>query len=172
MKRRKHKGYILFVVIIITMILISVTMTVTMLGTAQSNDTVKDIQRNKSYYLAYSALEMVYSTLTENKVSPGTPGSVNYIEAMGTTNFNNEKDKIIPSKEISIRNQNSVILGYADIYADLKKTSDNRWYYRIVATGKIEKNDDPKKATDTHTLTMIVFKDDANNPKVYEGDKR
>lgn len=175
-KKIKRKGYILMIVIIIMFILTSVVISVTMLSTSHSNDIIKDTKKTKAYYLSYAGLEMVYSVLSETKIGSSS-GSVNILETAGGGQFSSPRDNIITNTDIEIRNKSNQVLGYASVHADLKKKkfADSkgekveRWYYRIVATGKINK-DNNTGVKDTHTLTMIVFKDDSNNPKVYEGD--
>lgn len=166
-KKINRKGYILMIVVIIMFILTSVVISVTMLSISHSNDIIKDTRRSKAYYLSYAALEMVYSVLSETKVSGG---AVNIIETAGAGQFATPRNNIIANTEIEIRNKSDQVLGFADVRADLRRDSDSRWYYKIVATGKISQDPNPG-VKDTHTLTMIVFKDDSNNPKVYEGDK-
>lgn len=63
------------------------------------------------------------------------------------------------------------IIGYIKISGDLLCTAENEVYYRIVCTGKVNAEDSTNFPSDTHTLTMFVFKDDPNNPKIYNGNK-
>ena len=167
-KRKKHKGFLLFVVIIISIIMLSVIFAVTLLSRAHSNDIVSDTQRSKSYYIANAGAEMAYAALVE----------ANILESGGSRGFNIEKDNIMTKDDLFIRNKAGEILGYVDLSVDLKKMTvqvpgggtDTRWYYRILSNGKLEKDDNPNKPTDTHYVTMFIFCDDPSSAKIYDGN--
>ena len=173
-KRKKHKGFLLFVVIIISIIMLSVIFAVTLLSRAHSNDIVSDTQRSKSYYIANAGAEMVYAALVEDV----TGGNVLGRGGKPGGGFDRAKDNIMIKKDLFIRNKAGEILGYVDLSVDLRKMTvqvpgggtDTRWYYRILSNGKLEKDDNPNKPTDTHYVTMFIFCDDPSAAKVYDGN--
>ena len=68
-KNTKKKGFVLIMVIILIVLISSAIFSVTMLNISNSNDVVKDIQKNKAYYIANAGLEMFYSALSKEAVT-------------------------------------------------------------------------------------------------------
>lgn len=174
LSRKKHKGFLLFVVIIISIIMLSVIFAVTLLSRAHSNDIVSDTQRSKSYYIANAGAEMAYAAL----VYDGNGGNVLGRGGKPGGGFDREQDNIMTKKDLFIKSKDGKILGYVDLSVDLRKEkkelpdgrTDTRWYYRILSNGKLEKDDNPNKPTDTHYVTMFIFCDDPSAAKVYDGN--
>lgn len=176
-------------------------MTVTMLNTSHSKDIINDRNRNKSYYIANMGLELAYAALNEKTTQLGvSPGlsimEVSKVDFSYTGSgpeapfvLRNESERNNGKKNIfSMSNTDSQgyvgltlsgssttsltdTIGFVKISGDLLSTPENEIYYRIVCTGKINAVDAANFPSDTHTLTMFVFKDDPNNPKIYNGNK-
>jgi len=173
-KRKKHKGFLLFMVIIITIIMVSVILAVTLLARAHSNDIINDTHRSKAYYIANAGAEMTYAALIEDVAGGnilgrgGKPGG----------GFDKVQNNIMVKNNIEIKNKAGQVLGYVDLTVDLRKmlvslpggTNDSRWYFRILSKGRVERNDNPNKPTDSHYVTMFVFSDDPSAAKVYDGN--
>lgn len=174
MTRKKHKGFLLFMVIIITIIMLSVILAVTLLARAHSNDIINDTQRSKAYYIANAGAEMTYAALVEDV----TGGNVLGRAGKPGGGFDKVKDNIMVKNNIEIKNRGGQILGYVDLTVDLRKmlvslpggANDSRWYFRILSKGRIEKDDNPNKPKDSHYVTMFVFSDDPAAAKVYDGN--
>ena len=174
LSRKKHKGFLLFMVLVISIVMMSVIFAVTLLSRAHSNDIVSDTQRSTSYYIANAGAEMAYAALVEDV----TGGNVLGRGGKPGGGFDREKDNIMTKKDLFIRNKAGEILGYVDLSVDLRKMTvqvpgggtDTRWYYRILSNGKLEKDDNPNKPTDTHYVTMFIFCDDPSAAKVYDGN--
>ncbi|EJP21375.1 hypothetical protein HMPREF1142_0020 [Peptostreptococcaceae bacterium AS15] len=174
MTRKKHKGFLLFMVIIITIIMLSVILAVTLLARAHSNDIINDTQRSKAYYIANAGAEMTYAALVEDV----TGGNVLGRGGVAGGGFDKPKDNIMTKSNVQIKNKAGQVLGYVDLSLDLRKLSvpvagggtDTRWYFRILSKGKLDKNDNPDKPKDTHYVTMFIFCDDPTAGKLYDGD--
>lgn len=173
-KRKKHKGYLLFIVIIITIIMMSVILAVTLLARAHSNDIINDTHRSKAYYVANAGAEMTYAALVEDV----TGGNILGRGGKPGAGFDREQNNIMVKQNFEIKNTGGQTLGYADLTMDLRKLivpvagggNDTRWYFRILSNGKLEKDDNPNKPTDSHYVTMFIFCDDPSAAKVYDGN--
>ena len=179
-KNTKKKGFVLIMVIILIVLISSAIFSVTMLNISNSNDVVKDIQKNKAYYIANAGLEMFYSALSKEAVTTidtrGTPDKEikgpTIIQQTGAKNSGLEIIGNSGTKDIIRKSDNYVIpiegIGTATIEVQLQKV-DDKYIYRVYSTGKLLNADNNVK--DTHILTMFIKKDDAENPTIYDGIK-
>ena len=172
--RKKYGGYLLFMVLVITIVMLSVIFAVTLLSRAHSTDIVNDVQRSKAYYIANAGAEMTYAALVED-----VPGG-NILGRGGKLGggFDRVQDNIMVKPNLEIKNLGGQILGYADLTVDLRNLTvslpsggtDTRWYFRILSNGRLESADNPNKPSDSHYVTMFIFCDDPAAAKVYDGN--
>ena len=162
----KKKGFALIMAILMVVLISSAIFSVTMLNISNSNDVIKDVHKNKAYYIANAGLEMFYSALS-TKV-----GSITIIQDTGEAGSGLQITKDSGTKDIIRKSDNYVIpiegIGTATIEVQLQKVDDN-YIYRVYSTGKLLNADNNVK--DTHILTMFIKKDDAENPTIYDGTK-
>ena len=176
-KNTKKKGFVLIMVIILIVFISSAIFSVTMLNISNSNDVVKDIQKNKAYYIANAGLEVFYSALSKEAVTTidttETPDKKikgpTIIQQTGEAGSGLQITKDSGTKNIIT---NYVIpiedIGTATIEAQLQKV-DGKYMYRVYSTGKVLNANNNEK--NTHILTMFIKKDDAENPTIYDGIK-
>lgn len=172
--RQKHKGYLLFMILVITVVMLSVIFAVTLLSRAHTADIVNDVQRSKAYYIANTGAEMTYAALVED-VSGGNILGRGGVPGSG---FDRVQDNIMVKPNFEIKNSAGQILGYADLSVDFRKMNiavpgggtDTRWYFRILSKGRVDITDDPNKPNDSHYITMFIFCDDPFSAKVYDGN--
>jgi len=162
----KKKGFALIMAILMVVLISSAIFSVTMLNISNSNDVIKDVHKNKAYYIANAGLEMFYSALS-TKV-----GSITIIQDTGEAGSGLQITKDSGTKDIIRKSDNYVIpiegIGTATIEVQLQKV-DDKYIYRVYSTGKLLNADNNVK--DTHILTMFIKKDDAENPTIYDGIK-
>ena len=171
-EKTKKKGFALIMAILMVVLISSAIFSVTMLNISNSNDVVKDIQKNKAYYIANAGLEMFYSALS-TKV-----GSITIIQDTGEAGSGLEITANSGTKDIITKSDNYGIpikdmgtakdMGIATLEVQLQKV-DGKYMYRVYSTGKVLNANNNVK--DTHKLTMFIKKDDINNPKIYDGIK-
>ena len=179
-KNTKKKGFVLIMVIILIVFISSAIFSVTMLNISNSNDVIKDIQKNKAYYIANAGLEVFYSALSKEAVTTidttETPDKKikgpTIIQQTGEAGSGLQITKDSGTKDIIRKSDNYVIpiegIGTATIEVQLQKV-DDKYIYRVYSTGKLLNADNNVK--DTHILTMFIKKDDAENPTIYDGIK-
>ena len=174
-KNTKKKGFVLIMVIILIVFISSAIFSVTMLNISNSNDVVKDIQKNKAYYIANAGLEVFYSTLSKEAVTTIDTTETPDKKIKGPTIIQQTGEAgsgLQITKDIIRKSDNYVIpiegIGTATIEVQLQKV-DGKYMYRVYSTGKLLNADNNVK--DTHILTMFIKKDDAENPTIYDGIK-
>ena len=156
----KKKGFALIMAILMVVLISSAIFSVTMLNISNSNDVVKDVHKNKAYYIANAGLEMFYSALS-TKVGSGLEITGN----RGTKDIITKSDNyVIPIKNMGTAKD----MGTATLEVQLQKV-DGKYVYRVYSTGKVSNAGNNVK--DTHILTMFIKKDDINNPTIYDGIK-
>lgn len=168
----KKKGFALIMAILMVVLISSAIFSVTMLNISNSNDVIKDVHKNKAYYIANAGLEMFYSALS-TKV-----GSITIIQDTGEAGSGLEITGNSGTKDIITKSDNYVIpiknmgtakdMGTATLEVQLQKV-DGKYMYRVYSTGKVLNAGNNVK--DTHILTMFIKKDDINNPTIYDGIK-
>ena len=168
MKKKKKNGFIFVAVLVITILLFAITTSVTMLTRAHGGDLIKDIKKDKAYYIANAGLEIVYSALNkENVVGASSILQVTGSSTAGSSaKFKNPKKGIIKHSDLVIIDGKGNPAGYCDINADLEKDDSGNLYYKVESTGKSLA---PSDVTDTRTRTMFVFLD--SSTKLYDGIK-
>jgi hypothetical protein len=172
--RNKHEGYLLFMVLIITIVMMSVIFAVTLLSRAHTTDIVNDVQRSKAYYIANAGAEMTYAALVEDV----TGGNILGRGGKPGGGFDRVQDNIMTKRDFAIKNSSNQVIGYVDLSVDLRNLTvplagggtDTRWYFRILSNGRLESTDDPNKPNDSHYVTMFIFCDDPSAAKVYDGN--
>ena len=181
-KNTKKKGFVLIMVIILIVFISSAIFSVTMLNISNSNDVVKDIQKNKAYYIANAGLEAFYSALSKEAVTTidttetpdkkiKGPTIIQQTGEVGSglqiTQDSGTKDII--NYVIHIKNMETAKdIGTANIEVQLQKL-DGKYMYRVYSTGKVSDANNNEK--NTHILTMFIKKDDRENPTIYDGIK-
>ncbi|MDO4794265.1 MAG: pilus assembly PilX N-terminal domain-containing protein [Filifactor alocis] len=189
--KNKQKGFIFFSVLILMILLTSVSTSMLAINSVHARNIAQDKNRNEAYYIANAGLEMVFSAL--NKVD----SSGNSIIIQDRQNYIDDQSKpesarvIKERSNILVSSPNPLYLettsgekfGRITLYADLKKgtiplsssTTLDTFYYRIVSTGTVVNPDGSdlvhSSPENTHTLTMFVYLDDPNNPKIYNGNR-
>ena len=179
-KNTKKKGFVLIMVIILIVFISSAIFSVTMLNISNSNDVVKDIQKNKAYYIANAGLEAFYSALSKEAVTTidttETPDKKikgpTIIQQTGEAGSGLEITANSGTKDKITKSDNYVIpiegIGTATIEVQLQKV-DGKYMYRVYSTGKVLNANNNVK--DTHILTMFIKQDDRENPTIYDGIK-
>lgn len=186
---RKRKGYVLFIVLILMLLISSIMLSLTTRSISHSNIRISDQKRDKSYYLALAGAEMVYSALNEKKTVSGSTtsfetsllektGSIDKLQIHSSSAKKIDgisiRENIMTKTNLEIKSD-GVIVGYADIDVDLcgregKPDVFGSYYYKITSTGKLSNNaEELKKTTNSHVITMFVYKDNANAPLIYDG---
>lgn len=184
---RKRKGYVLFIVLMLMLLIFSIIVSLTTRSISHSNIRISDQKRDKSYYLALAGAEMVYSALNEKKPVSGSTTSfeTSLLEKTGDKlqihsssakkiDGISIRENIMTKTNLEIKSD-GVIVGYADIAVDLcgregKPDVFDSYYYKITSTGKLSNNaEELKKTTNSHVITMFVYKDNANVPLIYDG---
>lgn len=167
---KKNKGFILISVVIILALLFILLTSVNMMAVSHGNNVIHDTKKDKAYYIANAGLEIVYSALNKGMEGDESPSVIEVTGKEGSSSFKDPQKNII-NTELTILSPDNEPLGYCDIKADLEKDTDLGLYYRVIATGKIDK--DSNSQSDSRILTMFVYPNAVGNflPKVYDGYK-
>lgn len=175
--KKKKQGFIFISVLALLILVTSVAMSTAVVNMTYAGEVSENTGRDKLYYISSAGLEMVYGAL--NHVDEGKSVMSNIQKDIGTSQTYNIKDSKfkLAEQDLEIKG-NSRVFGYSKVSGNLEKkeykdeggNTKQEYYYRIVSKGSLEKNEsDPKKIS---TMTMFVYINSPNSPKVYNGDKK
>lgn len=195
--KKKKKGFIFMTVLMLSLMVVSVTTAVLTINLAHARDVGNDGIKNQAYYISNAGLELVYAALNTVDSTLGATilqstrikgpgddalsGNKRRFILYNASEQDNGKRGLIDSQTLQIKAPDGTLKGTADVSGDLcvKKVTITKadgtteirrdLYYKILSVGKVEGAAD--SPTGTHTLTMFVFVNDSNNPKIFSGNK-
>lgn len=181
MNRRKN-GFIFISVLALMIIITSVVISTTMINMTYAREVIEENERTQAYYIANSGLEIVYAALNTPQIAGGESvmAKMKAIKKGPDNKFQFGEDTYkLEDKKLEIKVESSTV-GYADVsgnlyiedFKDNKGNSFQRLYYKILSKGMLYKNEEENSPQDICTLTMFVFVDMPNNPKIYTGNKK
>lgn len=181
-KMKKQKGFIFMSVLALIILITSVAMSTAVLNMTYAREVTEENGRTEIYYIANTGLEIVYAGLNTPQLpdNESIMAKIKKIPKGSDNKFNlTDTNYKLQEKQLEIK-IDSKIIGYADVSGDLhiEDFSDNegkqfqRLYYKIVATGMLHKEKDQNSPQEICTLTMFVFADMPNSPKIYTGNKK